>query len=204
MTLDVAPPAQTADFDALYRKYHAPIFNHVCRLMGNYAQAEELTQDAFLKVWLALQTGRYREVGNLQAWIYRVATNVCLDELRHQKLVKLETWDTFTHWLLRVPRHQISKVGRFSTEDHATESILRREQVESLQGALRKLPHHYAAALVLFECNDFSYDEIAVAFNTSRTAIKSLLFRARNLLAEVMGVERVLRPNGRWRREVYA
>jgi RNA polymerase sigma-70 factor (ECF subfamily) len=72
-------------FDALFATYRAAVHNYVYRLMGDREDAYDLTQEAFLRVYLDLPRARPAHV---QGWVYRVATNVCLDALRHRALVR--------------------------------------------------------------------------------------------------------------------
>ena len=88
--------AQAGDheaFEQLFNQYQAQIYNYIYRLMGSAEDANDMTQDTFLKAYLALsKTSQDLRVG---AWLYRIATNVCLDELRHRKLIKWQPWETF-------------------------------------------------------------------------------------------------------------
>lgn len=200
MTLLEPPPPQSATLDALYRRFHVPILTHVRRFVTDHERAQELTQDTFLKAWLAMQADRYAEEGNVSGWLYRIATNVCVDYLRHEKLVKWQEWDVFMKSIAHVPKHRAACGQRFSTEDHATRYALNREAWEEVRKALLTLPERYRQVWVLCEVHDLSYDEIGEVMGMTRPGVKSMLFRTRNQLAAALGVQRVMHSGGRWAR----
>jgi RNA polymerase sigma-70 factor, ECF subfamily len=162
--------AQAGDhgaFEALVARYQGAIYNYVYRLMGSAEDAGDLTQDTFLKAYLALpRTSDDLRVG---AWLYRIATNVCLDELRHRKLVRWQPWEAF------VSAFHPSQVAPDSPE----RECLSREDAQEVQALLGELHPKYRLCLLLREYQDLSYDEIAAVLQTTRAAVKSLLFRAR-------------------------
>jgi RNA polymerase sigma-70 factor, ECF subfamily len=168
-----------AAFETIFTQYQTAIYNYIYRLMGSAEDAYDMTQDTFLKAFLALpRTSEDLRVG---AWLYRIATNVCLDELRHRKLVKWQPWEAF------ISVFHPSQVAKDSPE----RDCLDREDNEEVQLILQKMHPKYRMCLVLREYHDLSYDEIAEVLNTTRAAVKSLLFRAREEFRQVYGkVER--------------
>ena len=168
--------AQAGDqpaFEWLLGQYQAAIYNYVYRLMGSSEDAYDLTQDTFLRAWLHIpKTAPHLKVG---AWLYRIATNVCLDELRHRKLVKWQPWEAF------VSVFHPSQVARDSPERDCINS----ENNEEVQLILEKMHPKYRMCLILREYHDLSYDEIAEVLTTTRAAVKSLLFRAREEFRQV-------------------
>jgi RNA polymerase sigma-70 factor (ECF subfamily) len=129
--------------------------------------AYDLTQETFLRAYAALPklTGELK----MGPWLYRIATNLCMDQLRRRKLIRWEPLDS----LLSVfhPR----QTSRESPEREA----LRHESREMVHRVLAKLPPKYRLCLVLREYQDMSCEEIAEVLGTTRSAVKSLLFRAR-------------------------
>jgi RNA polymerase sigma-70 factor, ECF subfamily len=162
-----------AAFEQIFTQYQTAIYNYIYRLMGSSEDAYDMTQDTFLKAYLALpKTSDDLRVG---AWLYRIATNVCLDELRHRKLVKWQPWDAF------ISVFHPSQVAKDSPE----RDTMDREDNEEVQLILQKMHPKYRMCLVLREYHDLSYDEIADVLNTTRAAVKSLLFRAREEFRQV-------------------
>jgi RNA polymerase sigma-70 factor (ECF subfamily) len=162
-----------AAFEAIFTQYQTAIYNYIYRLMGSAEDAYDMTQDTFLKAYLALpKTSDDLRVG---AWLYRIATNVCLDELRHRKLVKWQPWEAF------VSVFHPSQVAKDSPERDCINS----ENNEEVQLILEKMHPKYRMCLILREYHDLSYDEIAEVLSTTRAAVKSLLFRAREEFRQV-------------------
>lgn len=168
--------AQAGDheaFEQLFNQYQAQIYNYIYRLMGSAEDANDMTQDTFLKAYLALsKTSQDLRVG---AWLYRIATNVCLDELRHRKLIKWQPWETF------VAAFHPTQVAKDSPE----RDCINRENSEEVQLIFARMHPKYRMCLILREYHDLSYDEIAEVLNTTRAAVKSLLFRAREEFRQV-------------------
>ena len=156
-----------AAFETIFNQYQTAIYNYIYRLMGSAEDAYDLTQDTFLKAYLALaKTSDDLRVG---AWLYRIATNVCLDELRHRKLVKWQPWESF------VSLFHPSQVAR----DNPERDALQEETKHEVEEVLNRLSPRYRAALVLREYHGLGYEEIAQVLGTTRTAVKTLLLRAR-------------------------
>ena len=170
--------AQAGDhqaFEWIFEQYQVQIYNYVYRLMGSAEDAYDLTQDTFLKAYLALaKTSDDLRVG---AWLYRIATNVCLDELRHRKLVKWQPWEAF------ISVFHPSQVAK----DNPVRDVLDREDTEEVGLLLGQMAPKYRLCLLLREYHDLSYDEIAEVLVTTRAAVKSLLFRAREEFRQVYG-----------------
>src|SRR5688500_13674828 len=162
-----------AAFEAIFTQYQTAIYNYIYRLMGSAEDAYDMTQDTLLKAYLALpKTSDDLRVG---AWLYRIATNVCLDELRHRKLVKWQPWEAF------VSVFHPSQVAKDSPE----RDCINTERSEEVQLILAQLHPKYRLCLILREYHDLSYDEIAEVLTTTRAAVKSLLFRAREEFRQV-------------------
>jgi RNA polymerase sigma-70 factor, ECF subfamily len=154
-------------FDDIFESYQERIYNCVYRLMGNSEDAYDLTQETFLRAYAALpRIERDLKVG---PWLYRIATNLCMDQLRRRKLIRWEPLDN----LLAV--FHPKQVARDSPE----RETLRKESHETVHRVLENLSPKYRACLVLREYQDMSCEEIAEVLGTTRSAVKSLLFRAR-------------------------
>lgn len=162
-----------AAFERIVQHYWGPIYNLVNRMMGNPEDSFDFTQDTFMKAYCALP--RTSDDLRLGSWIYRIATNNCLDELRHRKRIHLLPWESF------ISVFHPSQISR----DNPVRDVLDGENQEEIQAILDRLHPKYRAGLILRHYHDFSYDEIAEALNTTRAAVKSLLFRAREEFRQV-------------------
>lgn len=168
--------AKTGDqraFTALYQKYESAIFNYVYRTMGDRQDALDMTQDTFLKAYKALP--KTSDDLRLEAWLYRIASNVCLDELRHRKLVKWTPWADF------VTVFHPSQVAK----DNPEKDVIHTENTEEVLLILEEMHPKYRMALILREYHDLSYDEITEVLGTTKASVKSTLFRAREKFRQV-------------------
>ncbi|MBI3972133.1 MAG: RNA polymerase sigma factor [Chloroflexi bacterium] len=156
-------------FAQLFERYEQPIYQYVYRLLGDPEDARDFTQDAFVKAYKKLPDTLAKGNFQPQAWLYRIATNVCLDELRHRKLLKWQPWESF------LSLFHPTQVARDNPERDALQAETRHE----VHVVLEKLSPRYRAALVLREYHGLGYEEIADVMGTSRTAVKTLLLRAR-------------------------
>jgi RNA polymerase sigma-70 factor, ECF subfamily len=167
MVIEGVQAREDVAFDDIFAEYQDRIYNCVYRLMGNREDAYDLTQETFLRAYAALP----KVTGELKVgpWLYRIATNLCMDQLRRRKLIRWEPLDS----LLSV--FSPKSVAKDSPEGET----LRTESREMVHRVLEKLPPKYRACLVLREYQDMSCEEIAEVMGTTRSAVKSLLFRAR-------------------------
>lgn len=176
-TVVLAQAGDHAAFERIFAQYETAIFNYIYRLMGDRDDAIDMTQDTFLKAYLGLP--RTAPDLRLSAWLYRIATNVCLDEIRHRKLVKWTPWDTLLQLVGASPRKHARLFISLDPQDDPERVASAGEQAEDVVKVLALLPTHYRAVLILREYHSLTYNEIAEALDSTRTAIKSLLYRAR-------------------------
>ena len=174
------PVVDEAAFQALYTTYEAQILNYIWRFMGTGGEdARDLTQDTFMKAWLAMGSGRYVEQEKVEAWLYRVATNVCRDELRHRKLVRWTPWDRLMGMVSNSPKKHARLFVSLDRQDDPERVALAGDEAADVERVLAQLHTSYRAVLILREYHDLGYDEIAEVLATTRASVKSLLFRAR-------------------------
>ena len=149
------------EFEAFYSQHAQSIFSYLWRVTGNEQTASDLTQEVFLRAWN--QFAKVRGYDKPDAWLFHVATNRALDELRHQHVVDVVGPTLTAH-----------EVGR-TVGDHAAEIA---EQA-ALRTALEGLLPRQRAALILRELYGYSCDEIASMLAVTRAAAKMTLSRAR-------------------------
>ncbi|HQY30246.1 MAG TPA: RNA polymerase sigma factor [Thermomicrobiales bacterium] len=162
-----ARDGDTVAFERLFERYHAPVLNYLHRMVGDRALAEDLTQDSFVKAYKAL--GNTRPDLAFKAWLYRIATNTAISHLRRKKLIR---------WIPILPTQD------FASKESVERSVGQRHDVET---ALKQLPPHYAAVLILRHYEGLSLAETAGALGITENAAKLRLFRARKAFAVAYG-----------------
>jgi RNA polymerase sigma-70 factor (ECF subfamily) len=158
-------------FAELVNTYQNAVYNLCYRMLGERTEAEDAAQEAFLRAYLNLD--RYDPARSFKTWLLSIASNHCIDRLRKRRL----TWLSLEEPL---PPH----VNLHSDEPEPEEATLQGERSQALQRLLEELNTEYRAAVVLRYWYDYSYAEIADILDTTESAIKSRLFRARQSLAE--------------------
>lgn len=157
-----------AAFEALLRRYERPLYGYIYHLMsGDADDAADLLQETFIKVYRALP--RIPENVNFPAWLYRVARNCCLDEMRRRRRARWTVWDgaegtAFAESIEGIDPEQ---------------TVIQREGDGVVQAILSRMSRRNREALILRECEGMSCAEIGAVFGISRKAVKSMLFRAR-------------------------
>jgi RNA polymerase sigma-70 factor (ECF subfamily) len=170
-----APAGDPAAFEALLRRYERPLYGYIARMLRDSPDdAADVLQETFLKFFRALD--RVPPDANLTAWLYRVAHNACLDELRRRKRRQLLAWDGVHVTPLIAP----------PTENDPEAAVLRRERADVVTAVLARMSRRHREALLLREWEGLSCDEIGVVFGISRKAVKSMLFRAREEFRRVL------------------
>ena len=167
--------AQKGDLDAFNRlvlAYQDMVYNQAYRVIGEPDAAEDATQEAFISAYRKIHT--YRG-GSFKAWLLRIATNACYDELRRRKrrpTTPLEPVDEFDEEI-ESPRW-LADTGE-APEDTA----LRAELSEAIQNCLNDLSHDFRTVVILVDIQGMDYSEAADIMGTPLGTIKSRLARAR-------------------------
>lgn len=172
--------AQKGDRSAFMRiveAYQRPVYNLCYRMLGgDVTEAEDAAQETFLRAYTKLNT--YNPSRKFSSWLFSIASHYCIDRLR-QRRYQMIGWDELSapdQDVLSSPEPQPEAVA-LTREDHAT-----------LHTLLNALPPDYRAATILRYWHELSYDEIAETLETSVSAIKSRLFRAKQMMAEKLEI----------------
>lgn len=153
-------------FAGIVDRYKDSLVNYLTHLVRSRDRAEEVAQDAFVRLYR--NAAKYRQQERLGAYLFRIATNLVVTEARREK-----------RWSLLLPRlHASSRTG----EPAPDSNLLATEIQTKVAAAIARLPINYRAPLVLFEIEGWSYDEIAKALDIRSGTVKSRIFRARDLL----------------------
>jgi len=159
-----SPAHQTA----LYRQYSVPMFRVVLRFARDKAEAEDMLQDGFIRVFRDM--AQFRGDGALGGWIRRIMVNTALSHLRKQRDFIRDTAD----------------FSPFESLFRTDEDFASNMDAETLMKYLQKLPPGYRAVFNLYAIDGFSHEEIAEQLGISIGTSKSQLFKAREYLKKML------------------
>ena len=167
-----AQKGDSAAFMNIVDAYQRPVYNLCYRMLGDTTEAEDAAQETFLRAYTKLKT--YNADRKLSSWLLSIASHYCIDRLR-KKRYQMVSWDELPPWQAVADK-----------KPQPEEAALTHERHDAVHQLLDTLPEDYRAATVLRYWYEMSYDEIAETLETSVSAIKSRLFRARQMLAEAV------------------
>jgi len=166
-------------FEILVDRHQSSILSLVYRFIGDRTQAKDLAQEVFIRVWQSAKS--YEPKAKFTTWIYRIATNLCFNELKSARRKK---WYSF---------NRSDEDGERTIEETLADSspsaedlLLEKERTREISDALQSLPENQRMALILKRYDDLSYQEIAQIIGCSVSAVESLLVRAKRTLQEKM------------------
>ncbi|SFA77175.1 RNA polymerase, sigma subunit, ECF family [Amycolatopsis marina] len=155
-------------YEQLVLRYQGPIYRLALRMLANRGDAEDVTQEVFLVAWRRL--GQLQEDAAFVGWLYRTATNRCLNVLRGRR-----------------PQVELDAEAESPRQDVRPEQAAQvSEQLAALNSALQQLTAEQRACWLLREMHGRSYEEIGTIVGSSTTAVRGRIARARAQLAEVM------------------
>ncbi len=166
-------------FAQLVQRYQRRIFNLVYRMLQQYEEASEITQETFLAAWQGLPS--FRGEARFATWLYRIAYNCALKQLETRK----------RDWAMQAALQAEQVLESEDHFDRADAQIEEHERQAFVQEQLSYLPAKYRIVLILRHLQDKTYEEMAEILTMPVGTIKTHLFRARNLLKErLQGVDR--------------
>lgn len=178
--LDAARVGDEAAFAELVRRYRNQITNYVYRITNDYESAVDLAQETFLRVYRAAD--RYQATYAFSTYIYRIATNLAISELRRRKRHKLVSLTGFFR-----PNEQGEEACELDPPDAgllADVVLVDDERRAAVERAIATLPEKYRVPLVLRDVEERSYEEIARILEMSEGTVKSRISRARAFLRD--------------------
>jgi len=159
-------------FALLVQRYQRRIFNLIYRMLQQYEEANEITQETFLAAWLGLPS--FRGDARFSTWLYRIAYNCSLKQLEQRKREKALQ-------VAMQAEQQLESAGTETSADAALEAHARQALIHE---HLSNLPAKYRIVLILRHLQEMTYEEMAEILTMPIGTIKTHLFRARNLLKE--------------------
>lgn len=167
-----------AAFTELVEKYKQPVTNLVARTLRDPVEAEDLAQNVFIQVFKSAD--RYRVSAKFSTWLFTIARNLCLNEIRRRSRHPAESIDAIPSGETEQPARQFEDRAHRSAPDQ----VLQGELEQKIEAALADLPENQRTAILLCRQGELSYEEIADVLGCSISATKSLIHRGRETLKD--------------------
>ena len=162
----------TNAFAQLVDRYKDLVFTLAMRMMKNREEAEEVSQDTFIKVYKSLH--KFKGDSKFSTWIYKVTYNSCLDRIKkNKKHFNDVAIDDFT-------------ISKLKDVDNAFEALVEKEQHDTIQECLKLLPYDDSFLLTMYYFEEQSLDEIASIVGLTANNVKVKLFRSRKKLTQIL------------------
>jgi RNA polymerase sigma-70 factor (ECF subfamily) len=174
-------------FEELILSYHKKVLNLAYRMLGSVSDAEDAAQEIFIKVFRTLYS--FNERSAFSTWLYKVATNVCLDILRKRKRQNGGAMVSINRYNSQDDEYELP------IEDDAPspyEEAQKKEAMRALNSALDLLSEEQRAVIVMRDINGLSYEEIADVMECSLGTIKSRINRSRLALRKLLEKDKEL------------
>jgi RNA polymerase sigma-70 factor (ECF subfamily) len=168
----------TAAFAELVDKYKQPVMNLAWRTVRDATEAEDLAQNVFIQVYKSAH--RYKSSAKFSTWLFTIARNLCLNEIRRRSRHPVESLDAPHPTMEDQPLHQVEDRQAAAPP----ETLIQGELEEKIEEALVALPENQRMAILLCRQDELSYEEIARVLGCSLSATKSLIHRGRETLKE--------------------
>ncbi|MDX2266739.1 MAG: sigma-70 family RNA polymerase sigma factor [Bryobacter sp.] len=162
-----------ASFGLLLEKHRHGVVSFVYRMVQNQAVAEELAQEVFLRVYRSRES--YEPTAKFTTWLYRISTHVALNHIRDRRHARLED-------SLDATPEDGAPRELPDQELNVEQGMLREAALAEIRQAIEELPEKQRAAVLMHKYQEMDYEQIAAALNCSESALKSMLFRAYQVL----------------------
>ncbi len=165
-------------FEELLNQYRNLVYHVMYRMVQNPQEAEDLTQEAFMKAFHAIHS--FNETFAFSTWLMKIATNNCIDFLRKKKLKTFSIDQPIQY------KDEKIRVDLPDKEPTPEKRLLEQERKRLLQEAIESLPTLYRTVILLRHQEEKSYEEIAELLNIPIGTVKARLFRAREMLNKII------------------
>lgn len=187
--LERAKSGDIAAFEQLIESYQKKIFNIALRMLGNYDDAGDLTQEVLIRIYRSIKS--FKEQSSFSTWIYRITTNVCLDELRKRKNRKVISLDE------EIKLDDGDMKRQIESDEPTPEETAEAEDLRKIvNDAIERLNEEHRIVIVLRDIQGLSYEEIAEVLKCPEGTVKSRINRARQALKNILASKRELLLEG--------
>ena len=167
--------AREAEFARLFEEYSTAIYNYVLRMVGDHDRAADVTQDTFIKAYRKLDT--VAEATSTRSWLYRIATNTAIDDMRRRRMVTFMDDDSPVF------------ANRADDRPGPEAQVLASTLDDRVQRALLTLRANHRQCLLLSDLEDMSAQQIGEVMGLSYAAVRTLLCRARGEMRRALAAE---------------
>lgn len=180
--LEATRTGDEAAFAELVGRYRNPITNYIYRLTSDYDTSVDLAQETFVRLYQAID--RYHTSYAFSTYIYRIATNLAISELRRRKRRRLVSFSSFFTAPLQDGQHERTQFDPPDANPLQDVTLVERERQAAVGRAIATLPEKYRVPVVLRDVEGRSYEDIARILGMSEGTVKSRISRARGLLRD--------------------
>ena len=166
------------DLNTIYQSYHILVFNVALQYVQNKEDAEEITQDVFVKVYQSFD--KFQQKSTLKTWLYRITINESLDFIKKKNSKK-------RFFVFGKKSQNEFEIVNISTFEHPGVLMEQQEDAKILFETINTLPENQRTAFILSKIDGLSNPEISEIMEMSISAIESLIFRGKNTLKEKLG-----------------
>lgn len=162
-------------FELLVQRYSKPLYNFIYRFLGDYDQASDILQQVFLQLYISLPKLRIGEP--LKAWLFQVARNRCLDELRRKRAIPFSELESIND------EDDVSPVATIADSSPLPEELAEHHDLQQcLQTAIQTLPPRFRSVVALRYAGQLRFSEIGQVLNMPEATAKTYFQRAKPLL----------------------
>ena len=162
-------------FETIMKTHYKKVYNIAFRMLNNSEDASDMAQEAFVKIYQSI--AGFKHESSLATWVYRIATNVCLDEIRKRKNRNVVSMDGY------IESDESEMVKQFKANQLSVEDLFENKETQKeISELLMSLSEEHRTMIVLRDYNGMNYEEIAKITNSTLGTVKSRLSRARNAL----------------------
>ena len=169
----------TDSFSVIIEKYEKMIYNLAYRIFNNLSDAEDITQEVFIKVYKNLYKCKGKQC--IKTWVYTIAYNTCIDEVRKRKGKNSLSLDA------EIEGEENSFLFEIASSEPTPENVLiEKENILEIEKAINRLNEDGKTLIFLRDIKGFSYNEISEITNLNIGTVKSKINRARNFLKNIL------------------
>jgi RNA polymerase sigma-70 factor (ECF subfamily) len=177
--IELAKEGDEKAYAELMQRYKKPVYHMILKMVRNVDDAEDLTIEAFAKAFKNLK--KFNPEFTFSTWLFRIATNNCIDFIRKKKLDTMSISNTF-----KDDQGDSVDIDIKDANLNPQEEAIKSEKVEIIQTIVTKLPAKYQVLVKLRYFEELSYEEIAAELGAPLGTVKAQLHRARELLFDLI------------------